>query len=106
MLRYGIHLMMVHWYQGSFPVATLIVNAAGGLAIGFLWSVMDSEQLRLFALVGLLSGFTTFSSFSLETMRLWQSGMMGTALLYVLLNNLISIGLCYFGYLAGKSLSA
>jgi CrcB protein len=104
-LRYSIHLLIIHWYQGSFPLATLLVNAFGGLAIGFLWSSMGNDQLRLFLLVGLLGGFTTFSSFSLETMRLWQNGMHLTGLLYILLNNMISIGLCYLGYWAGKSFS-
>ena len=58
----------------SFPLGTIFVNAAGCLAIGFLserfMAVAVGREVQLAVLVGLLGGFTTFSTFSLETLRL------------------------------------
>jgi CrcB protein len=71
----------------GFPWATLTVNLAGGLAMGVLagWLVRagGSEPTRLFAAVGVLGGFTTFSAFSLETFSMLQRGDYGIAALYV-----------------------
>jgi len=71
----------------GFPWGTLFVNLTGGLAIGLLagglarWG--GGEQLRLFAAVGLLGGFTTFSAFSLETWLMIERGQTGLAAAYV-----------------------
>ena len=92
----------------GFPWGTLTVNVAGSFLMGVLVVSLahkDATRLAPFLMTGVLGGFTTFSSFSLETMRLWQNGMHLTGLLYILLNNMISIGLCYLGYWAGKSFS-
>ncbi|MFQ5582308.1 MAG: fluoride efflux transporter CrcB [Mariprofundaceae bacterium] len=69
---------------GSFPWGTFIVNALGSLMLGFLfvWLIERSssgELLRLAITVGLLGAFTTFSTYSLESLRLIQSGAIGMA---------------------------
>jgi CrcB protein len=71
------------WIQGAaasfFPWGTFVVNASGCLVIGILATLLDERSLlgpvwRLFLLVGVLGGYTTFSSFGLETWRLVEAG--------------------------------
>jgi fluoride exporter len=74
--------------DAAFPVGTLAVNVSGCLLIGFLGGLAESRQVlgpevRLFLLVGLLGGFTTFSSFGYETLALARDAEMGKALLNV-----------------------
>ncbi len=76
------------WGPG-FPWGTLIVNLAGGLAMGLLagWlaaRASGDEALRYLLGVGVLGGYTTFSAFSLETANMLQRGDHGAALLYIL----------------------
>jgi len=71
----------------GFPWGTLAVNLAGGLLIGLLagWFARAgaTEGARLFLVVGVLGGFTTFSAFSLETHLMLQRGELGLAALYI-----------------------
>ncbi|WP_447726512.1 fluoride efflux transporter CrcB [Sphingomonas koreensis] len=83
------------WGPG-FPWGTLIVNLAGGLAMGLLagWlaaRASGDEALRYLLGVGVLGGYTTFSAFSLETVNMLQRGEYGIALLYILASVLGSI---------------
>lgn len=84
------------WVQGltgaSFPSGTLVVNVTGCLAIGFLGAVFAGpvlirEEYRIAILVGLLGGFTTFSTFGRETMALAANREMLLAGLNLLLSN-------------------
>ena len=72
----------------AYPWGTLCVNLAGSFIIGILWafcySFDFSPNLRAFLFVGLLGGFTTFSSFSLETMNLLNLGKVHSALSYII----------------------
>ncbi len=92
--------------KGDFPWGTLAVNLAGCLAIGLLWAFAEkgdwSMGTRAFVFVGVLGGYTTFSSFGLETMRLFQDGLAVQALLYVLLSNILGVGLVWTGYAAAR----
>lgn len=83
------------WGPG-FPWGTLIVNLAGGLAMGLLagWlaaRASGDEALRYLLGVGVLGGYTTFSAFSLETTTMLQRGDHGVALLYILASVIGSI---------------
>lgn len=103
--RYGTNLISLSWYAGEFPIGTLLVNAIGSLLIGIGWSMIDNDTSKAFLLTGLLGGFTTFSAFSLETVRMFESGAVGLALMNVLLNNAIGILFCYGGFGLAKVMS-
>ena len=79
-----------------FPIKTFIINIIGCIVIGVLAVTASknmemSPQMMLFLKVGLCGGFTTFSTFALETADLMKAGHMGTALLYVLLSVLVGV---------------
>jgi CrcB protein len=95
---------------GTFPVATLTVNALGSLAMGLLagWlarhgpaGALGGEQWRLLLGVGLLGGFTTFSAFSLELALMLERGAMATAAGYALVSVFAGVA----GLFAGLALA-
>ncbi|MET0241106.1 MAG: fluoride efflux transporter CrcB [Sphingobium sp.] len=95
-LRYHVGRLSLRLFGSGWPWGTLAVNVAGGLAMGLLagWLVLreGAEPLRLFLAVGVLGGFTTFSSFSLEMMQMIQRGAVGSALSYALVSVIASVG--------------
>jgi len=89
------------WGPG-FPWGTLIVNLAGGLAMGLLagWlaaRASGDEALRYLLGVGVLGGYTTFSAFSLETANMIQRGEFAIALLYILVSVIGSVAALFAG---------
>ena len=98
-LRYAVSLIPV---RGGFPVLTLLTNLLGALLIGFIAGAAEisapSPSLILFVKTGLCGGFTTFSTFSLESYTLIKAGQKGTAVLYIAL----SVGLCLLGIWLGQ----
>lgn len=90
----------------AFPFGTLAVNLAGSFVIGLLAGYNDlspySTGLRMFLFVGLLGGFTTFSSFSLETLNLFRNSMPGYALLNILASNIGGLALAAAGFFLAK----
>jgi CrcB protein len=79
--RYGIALAMVRLAGPRFPWGTLVVNVVGSFIIGYFGALSAGNgrmpapnEIRLFVLVGFCGGFTTFSSFSLQTLELFRSG--------------------------------
>ena len=101
--RYAMVQMIQRGAQTLFPWGTLCVNLTGSLLIGVIWGVLEPLQsdnpLRLFLIIGLLGGFTTFSSFSMETIVLFKAGEIKNALLYIFSSNIGGIALAYGGYL-------
>jgi CrcB protein len=89
--RYGMTGLMHRLVPGPFPIGTLTVNIAGGLAVGFLAGLLAARDgggdhtAQLFLIVGVCGGFTTFSAFSLETVRLGHAGSPTIALVSVAL---------------------
>ncbi|ABG31078.1 fluoride efflux transporter CrcB [Roseobacter denitrificans] len=84
----------------GFPVAIMMANVLGSIAMGFfvVWAAHRGlTHLSPFVMTGVLGGFTTFSAFSLETVTLFERGEIWQAGLYVAL----SVGLSVFGLMAG-----
>jgi len=87
-LRYGIGVGMLRWLGSAFPYGTLTANILGSFLLGVVMeSVGDRElagvQLKLILGTGVMGGFTTYSSFNLETIRLAEQGAYGRAGLYL-----------------------
>ena len=105
-LRYGVSLACRSGNEGSFPVGTLTVNLAGCLLIGVVAALLAEQDgrnpLRVFIIVGCLGGFTTFSSFGLETLRLLDESRLGAAAAYVLVSNVGGVVLCWLGLRGGS----
>lgn len=85
--RYLVGVVATRWLGAGFPWATAFVNTTGALAIGFL-AVLVGEwwrgpKFRLFWMVGLLGGYTTFSSYAIEGVQLWERGRVGRSLLFL-----------------------
>jgi len=101
-LRYAMGLWLKAAPGATFPLATFGVNLAGSFLIGLLagWITRGalSEGVSLLLVTGLCGGFTTFSAFSLEGMRMLQSGAVGTAVLYIGGSTVLGIALCMLGY--------
>jgi fluoride exporter len=94
--RYLTSTRMAETFGPSFPLGTLTVNVSGSLLIGFLATLADERgilapETRLFLVVGVLGGFTTFSSFSLESLRLAQAGGVVPAAANIGLNVMLSL---------------
>lgn len=103
MLRYGLGVLIGRGWRTSFPLGTMVVNILGSLAmglfIGFLVRNLPSWQsdARLFVAVGLFGGFTTFSSFSLDTISLVERGDVAQALVYVAVSLVAGFAALYAG---------
>ncbi|HVP38517.1 MAG TPA: fluoride efflux transporter CrcB [Candidatus Saccharimonadales bacterium] len=110
MARYLLGGLMVRAKQGAtFPLETLAVNVLGCLAIGFLSELAEARGLfsgatRAFLFIGVLGGFTTFSSFGYETFQLLRDGEAGAALGSVGLQLGLGLGAVWAGHVAGRLL--
>lgn len=96
----------------GFPLATLFVNIVGSFIIGFYGTLSGpdgrlfaSARQRQFVMTGICGGFTTFSSFSLETVRLLQAGMTHTALLNISISVVTWLLSVWLGYAAASRLN-
>jgi len=85
---------------GSFPLGTFTANIVGSFVMGLVLGILvgkSSEHFRLFAAVGFLGGFTTFSSFSAETLNLLQGGQIFLAAANVLVSVAVGLIACATG---------
>jgi CrcB protein len=103
--RYGVGIAMLrNSAAAAFPLATLVVNVVGSFLIGLLISGVLlrgwlSHDVRVFVIIGVLGGFTTFSSFSLDTLQLWRE--QGTARAGA--NVLLNVALCLIAVWLGDA---
>ena len=97
MLRYGITLLFtfMHW---STNIGTLLTNVIGSFIMGMLVSTFEQSPMLLFATVGLCGGFTTFSTFSMQSVTLLQQGRYGSAALYITASLICCLIGCFIGY--------
>lgn len=93
----------------ALPLGTLLVNVTGSFALGALLSLATSrgwgQEWKAFLLVGVCGGYTTFSAFSGEVVRLLQERSFAAAGVYMLLSNGLSVGACFLGLLLFRTKS-
>lgn len=108
-LRFGLSTSVYRWLGRDFPYGTLTVNVIGSLLIGFLATLfidrlMLSVEWRTAILVGFIGAFTTFSTFSLETLALMENGEPLRALLNILLSVVLCLSATWIGLTLGRQL--
>lgn len=102
--RFGVSKLNLWWHFLSIPMGTLTVNILGSFLIGFLVGIsaksdIISTDVRLFLMVGVCGGFTTFSSFTNENFMLMQNGQFLSMLLYTGCSILFGFLAVYLGYI-------
>jgi CrcB protein len=107
--RYFISRLNLSAAFFSIPIGTLLVNITGSLLIGFLMgfserSTILTTEARLFLMVGLCGGFTTFSSFTMENLSLLHNGQIFQIFLYTSLSVLLGFFAVWLGYALTKLL--
>lgn len=106
-LRYMVSSATYNFFSTAiFPWGTLMVNLTGSFIIGLLAGINESNlispNLRTFVFIGILGGYTTFSSFSLETLNLIRSGEIRFAIINIAASNLFGIALAFGGYFLSR----
>ena len=98
--------------SGSLPWGTVLINVAGSFLIGLVGTLTLAhgrypvpEGARLFVMVGFCGGFTTFSSFSLQTLELLRAGALGRAAVNIAASVLLCLAAVALGHLAGAALN-
>lgn len=108
MARYGVTLAVNRIWTKPLPLATLCINLGGSLLIGLLFGIIQRYHLTaahamwLLLATGLCGGFTTFSAFALENVRLLQGAALFTSIIYILLSVTGGVLLCWLGYLLAR----
>jgi CrcB protein len=107
--RYWMSGVVAKRYGETFPMGTLVVNLFGCFLVGLLFYLLEERFLvnqtaRTAVLIGLLGGFTTFSSFGLQTFTLIQDRQVGLAVLNIAASNVIGLLLVWAGYTMAKVL--
>lgn len=104
-LRHYVNVVMVRWLGTAFPYNTLFANVSGSLVMGLLTAYFalragSPQSLKLFLTTGILGGYTTFSTFSLDSVVLWERSQYLAAAGYVL----VSVAASLVGLLFGAAL--
>ncbi len=110
----SLRFMLSGWVHripgtGSFPHGTLVVNVLGCLAIGLLGGWAEHRQVfspaaRLFLMIGVLGGFTTFSTFAFETVALAHASDVARMFANIVLQLVLGLSAAWLGYLIARSL--
>lgn len=107
--RYVIGQLVTRQFGADFPFGTLMINITGSFLIGVIFTLLSERFLvdvhwRLLLVVGVLGGYTTFSTFSYETIAMLQIGRWIPAFVYVSASVLLSLIGCYVGVLVAHLL--
>ena len=109
-LRYGAGRLTAHFLGADTVAGTFAVNVVGSFALGMLATIFITRsewplELRAMLTVGLLGGFTTFSTLAYDGVRLVSAGELGRASISIAGNLVIGLAAAYAGVLVGRSLS-
>jgi fluoride exporter len=107
--RYGMSSAVYAWLGRGFPWGTLAVNLLGSFLMGLLFVLLIERlswapEWRGAILIGFLGAFTTFSTFSIETLNLLEEGAMLTAFLNMVVSVWLCVLVCWVGVILGRSL--
>jgi len=108
-LRYLFSVLLKDYTQIQFPINTFLVNAIGCFCIGLCYGLLINasnplsnpnyfDTIKLLLIVGVLGGFTTYSSFAFETVLMFKQQLFKQAFTYILLSNIICIAFAYLGF--------
>jgi CrcB protein len=104
--RYGMSGWIQNLTESSFPWGTLCVNTVGSLFIGLFWGLSEltpvSPTVRLFFSIGFIGAFTTFSTYSLETLNLLRDKEMMLSFVNIALNNILALVFVFGGYFLSR----
>ena len=108
-LRYWVSSGVYALTGRGFPYGTLVVNVLGSLVMGFLYiwlleRMPGGVAMRAFLIIGLLGAFTTFSTFSIETLNLMEAGQIARAVLNTLLSVVLCIGAAALGVMLARQI--
>jgi CrcB protein len=106
-LRYLVAVAAGTWLSPAFPWGTLAVNLVGSFLIGLVQQLaveafVIGEETRLFLTTGVMGGLTTYSAFSYESVRLFETGTTWYGWVNVVVTTVACLGLCYLGLTAGR----
>jgi CrcB protein len=107
--RYFMTQLVQGIWGTSFPYATLIINVSGAFVMGFLFvetleRLTISVAFRTGILTGFLGGYTTFSTYMMETVLLTEQGAILRGLLYIILSTLLGFAAAFFGVFLARNL--
>lgn len=110
-VRFLVMSGMGHWLGHGFPWGTLVVNIVGSFVLGSLIEIMalvwsPTETMRAFLVVGVLGAFTTFSTFSLDAISLFERGQVISAALYVAASVFVCVLALWLGMAAFRQILA
>lgn len=97
MARYWFAAAVTALTGPAFPWGTLIINVSGSFIIGFFGTLNTSLDMKAFVMVGICGGFTTFSSFSLQTLELARGGNLFRSAMYVLFSAVLCLAFVWLG---------
>lgn len=110
-----VRYLLGGWIQSrvgpDFPIGTLVINVTGSFLLGLLYryaadSAAITPEVRGMLTIGICGGYTTFSTFSYETVRLLEDGEFARAGAYIALSVVVSIAAVFLGIVAGRELVA
>ena len=108
LLRYSLSGWTYKYFEEIFPWGTLVVNLISSFAIGFLWELFErwafSPNVRTFVFIGILGGFSTFSTYVIETANLAREGETALALSNIVVSNVLGLILVYLGLITARYL--
>ncbi|MGN6484175.1 MAG: fluoride efflux transporter CrcB [Thermomicrobiales bacterium] len=107
-LRYLVGRLMAEWLGVGFPWGTLTINVTGSFLIGVIATLLGERldvgpEWRLFLVVGVLGGYTTFSTFSLDTINLMSADRWLAGIAYILGSVLLGLAACVLGIMLVRS---